>query len=247
MGDADALPDYVLDPNAVLNDKAAAWRHGAPPDYSKTRAFYEETKQMTHEAGSLPDLVSSLVKNWEIEASFKTSLDDWRTIDHSKYTFSLNGGPPQTGDHMLWVGTYNALLTSSAYYDPEHNDFSTSHKAFKRMMPTFAWEVLEVYSGPPVVIFKWRHWGYMKNDYVGYNNRGEKVTVKAHGGLIDIQGIVIAKVNSSLQLKKIDVWFDPMDMFRQIAREEKIEGENKEGVDAAGAAAGCPVLGHGSV
>ncbi|KAH2019194.1 hypothetical protein KXV43_003905 [Aspergillus fumigatus] len=153
MGDADALPDYVLDPNAVLNDKAAAWRHGAPPDYSKTRAFYEETKQMTHEAGSLPDLVSSLVKNWEIEASFKTSLDDWRTIDHSKYTFSLNGGPPQTGDHMLWVGTYNALLISSAYYDPEHNDFSTSHKAFKRMMPTFAWEVLEVYSGPPVILW----------------------------------------------------------------------------------------------
>lgn len=126
-------------------------------------------KQMTHEAGSLPDLVSNLVKNWEIEASFKTSLDDWRTIDHSKYTFSLNGGPPQTGDHMLQVGTYNALLTSSSYYDPEHNDFSTSHKAFKRMMPTFAWEVLEVYSGPPVVIFKWRHWGYMKNDYIGYN------------------------------------------------------------------------------
>jgi hypothetical protein len=43
MGDADALPDYVLDPNAVLNDKDAAWRHGAPPDYSKTRVFYEES------------------------------------------------------------------------------------------------------------------------------------------------------------------------------------------------------------
>lgn len=78
------------------------------------------------------------------------------------------------------------------------------------------------------------------------SSRGEKVTVKAHGGLIDIQGIVIAKVNSSLQLEKIDVWFDPMDMFRQIAREEKIECENKEGVDAAGAAAGCPVMGHRS-
>lgn len=37
------------------------------------------------------------------------------------------------------------------------------------MMPTFAWEVLDVYSGPPVVAFKWRHWGTMKNDYVGLN------------------------------------------------------------------------------
>jgi hypothetical protein len=207
MGDADALPDYVLDPNAVLNDKDAAWRHGAPPDYSKTRAFYEEStqtpkvqlmdpykrltilspaKQMTHAAGSLPDLVSNLVKNWEIEASFKTSLDDWRTIDHSKYTFSLNGGLPQTGDHMLRVGTYNALLTSSSYYDPEHNDFSTSHKAFKRMMPTFAWEVLEVYSGPPVVIFKWRHWGYMANDYVGYNKYASKFLDKGRWILIHV-------------------------------------------------------------
>lgn len=37
------------------------------------------------------------------------------------------------------------------------------------MMPTFAWEVLEVYSGPPRVAFRWRHWGSMKNDYVGFN------------------------------------------------------------------------------
>lgn len=26
-------------------------------------------------------------------------------------------------------------------------DFDQSHKTFKRMMPTFAWEVIEVYSG----------------------------------------------------------------------------------------------------
>jgi hypothetical protein len=124
---------------------------------------------MTHEHGSLPFLVENLVKNWEIEASFKTELADWRTIDHSCYKFALNGGPAQTGDHMLRVGTYNALLTASQYYDPAHNDFEISHKAFKRMMPTFAWEVLEVYSGPPVVAFRWRHWGEMKNDYAAYN------------------------------------------------------------------------------
>ncbi|KAE8154051.1 hypothetical protein BDV25DRAFT_136196 [Aspergillus avenaceus] len=238
MGDKTGLPDYVLDSNAVLKDKDAAWRYGHPPDYAKTRAFYEGSKTMKHEAGSLPDLVEKLVKNWEIEASFKTSLDDWRTIDRTKYTFSLNGGKPQTGEHMLQVGTYNALLTSSSYYDPAHNDFETSHKAFKRMMPTFAWEVTEVYSGPPVVIFKWRHWGYMANDYVGFNDRGDKIRIKAHGGLIDIQGIVIAKVNDKLELESIDVWFDPMDMFRQIARQDK-QGT----IEAASVTGGCPFAG----
>lgn len=40
------LPDYVLDPDAVLKDTTAAWRHGNAPDYSKTRAFYEKSTSL---------------------------------------------------------------------------------------------------------------------------------------------------------------------------------------------------------
>ncbi|EON68802.1 hypothetical protein W97_08060 [Coniosporium apollinis CBS 100218] len=214
---APGLPDYVLDPNAVLKDTEVKWRYGRAPDYSKTRTVFEETKKMSHEAGSLPDLVENLVKNWEIEASFKPELADWRTVDHDNYTFAINGGPPQSAEHMLKVGTYNAIIAPNEYYSPENSDFASSHKTFKRMMPTFAWEVIEVYSGPPVVAFKWRHWGTMKNDYVGFNDKGEKVTAKAHGGSIDIEGVTIAQVNDKLQVQKLETWFDPLEMFRQIA------------------------------
>ena len=124
---------------------------------------------MTHEAASLPSLVENLVKNWEVEASFKPNLKDWRTIDHANYSFAINGGPPQTAEHMLKVGTYNAIIAPNEFYSPTNSDFASSHKTFKRMMPTFAWEVIEVYSGPPTVAFRWRHWGQMKNDYVGFN------------------------------------------------------------------------------
>jgi hypothetical protein len=141
----------------------------ATSHHARTKANPGTGKKMSHEAGSLPDLVEKLVKNWEVEASFKTNLQEWRTVDPSKYTFSVNGGPPQTGDHMLKVGTYNAIIEANEHYCPMHNDFEASHKTFKRMMPTFAWEVLEVYSGPPVVAFRWRHWGEMKNDYSGLN------------------------------------------------------------------------------
>lgn len=187
---APALPDYVLDENAVLKDVIDSWRHGRAPDYSRTRKVYAESlstpftvyppllsasidnhtaKKASHTAGSLPDLVEKLVKNWEIEASYKTSLSDWRTIDVSSYTFSVNGGPPQSGEHMLQVGTYNAIIEPNEFYCPFHSSFDGSHKTFKRMMPTFAWEVLEVFSGPPTVTFRWRHWGTMKEDYVGTN------------------------------------------------------------------------------
>lgn len=126
-------------------------------------------KKANHTAGSLPDLVEKLVKNWEIEASYKMELKDWRTVDVSDYSFSVNGGPAQTGQHMLNVGTYNAIIEPNEYYCPMHSSFDASHKSFKRMMPTFAWEVLEVFSGPPQVSFRWRHWGTMKEDYVGFN------------------------------------------------------------------------------
>jgi hypothetical protein len=200
--EAPGLPDYLLNPNAVLGDESAKWRYGKAPDYSNTRKVYEESmsslvqlwikewtiwseltycwyiripvnstlaKTKTHEAASLPNLVENLVKNWEVEASFKPRIEDWRTIDRPNYTFAINGGPPQSAEHMLKVGTYNAIIAPNDYYSPENSDFDSSHKTFKRMMPTFAWEVLEVYSGPPVVAFKWRHWGVMKNDYVGFN------------------------------------------------------------------------------
>ncbi|KAK0103380.1 hypothetical protein ONS95_005406 [Cadophora gregata] len=211
------LPDYLLDPNATLKDDSAKWRYGQAPDYTNTRKIYEQTKTQNHTAASLPNLVENLVKNWEVEASFKPDISDWRTIDHANYTFSINGGLPQSAEHMLKVGTYNAIITSNEFYDPEKSDFASSHKTFKRMMPTFAWEVLEVYSGPPVVAFKWRHWGTMKNDYVGVNDKDEKVTVKAHGGAIDIQGITVAKVDDKVRLQSVETWFDPMEMFRQIA------------------------------
>ncbi|KAK3304778.1 uncharacterized protein B0T15DRAFT_537571 [Chaetomium strumarium] len=230
---APVLPDYVLDEDAVLKDTDVRWRYGRAPDYSKTRKMYSETKRCSHQAGSLPDLVEKLVKNWEIEASHKTDLADWRTIESpSSYTFSVNGGPPQTAEHMLTVGTYNAVIGSgNEYYCPMRSSFDDSHKTFKRMMPSFAWEVLEVYSGPPKVAFRWRHWGVMKEDYTGVNSKGEKVTIKAHGGPIEIEGVTVGEVNDQLQLRKVDVFFDPMQLFRQMVPDGEM-GVIKRTVDA---------------
>ena len=44
MTETQNIPDYVLDPNAVLHDTDAAWRYGKPPDYTKTRDYYERSK-----------------------------------------------------------------------------------------------------------------------------------------------------------------------------------------------------------
>lgn len=54
------------------------------------------------------------------------------------------------------------------------------------------------------------------------------MTAKAHGGVIDIQGVTVATVNEKLQLQSVRTWFDPLDMFRQIAPEGVVK---KEAVD----------------
>jgi hypothetical protein len=43
------------------------------------------------------------------------------------------------------------------------------------------------------------------------------VTAKAHGGAIDITGITIATVDDAVRLQEVNTYFDPMEMFRQIA------------------------------
>jgi len=60
---------------------------------------------------------------------------------------------------MIKIGTYNALIGESEYYAASRiMDSVDSHKVFRGCLRSgFAWECLDVYSGPPRVAFKWRH------------------------------------------------------------------------------------------
>ena len=48
-------------------------------------------------------------------------------------------------------------------------------------------------------------------------SKGEKITAKAHGGSIDVEGVTVATVDDKVRLQKVETWFDPLEMFRQIA------------------------------
>jgi len=42
QGDGPAIPNYMLDPNAVLRDENITWRFGKVPDYSAANASYQK-------------------------------------------------------------------------------------------------------------------------------------------------------------------------------------------------------------
>jgi hypothetical protein len=37
-----SIPDFMLDPNAVLNDKDHEWRYNIIPDYTKANKYFDE-------------------------------------------------------------------------------------------------------------------------------------------------------------------------------------------------------------
>lgn len=41
----DKFPDFMTNPNAVLNDKEHEWRYGIIPDYSKANAAFDKGKK----------------------------------------------------------------------------------------------------------------------------------------------------------------------------------------------------------
>lgn len=59
-------------------------------------------------------------------------------------------------------------------------------------------------------------------------SKGEKITAKAHNGPIDIEGVTVAQVDDQVRLQKVETWFDPLEMFRQIAPNGIVNKEARE-------------------
>lgn len=166
--------------------------------------------------GSIEQTVQNAVKSWEMELSHKTCLKDFKTINPEKFKLIVNGiafitisgfcNSPfliwvlsytgrrgLSGEETLELGSYNAMLKNSLpeefqYYKADKETFESSHNAFRSAFPRgFAWEVIGVYSEPPVIAYKFRHWGYFEGPFQGHAPTGE---------MVEFCGIGIMKVDS---------------------------------------------------
>ncbi|KAL5997808.1 hypothetical protein ACLOJK_008740 [Asimina triloba] len=145
-----------------------------------------------------------------MELSHKIRLQDFKTINPLKFKFIVNGREALSGEETLKLGSYNALLQNSLpeefqYYKAKEESFESSHAVFRTCFPRgFAWEVLEVYSGPPVIVFKYRRWGFMEGPFKGHDPTGEKV---------EFSGLAVLKVDESLRAEEVEIYYDPGELF----------------------------------
>ncbi|CBI19976.3 pathogen-related protein [Vitis vinifera] len=209
------------------------WRYGAPPNYEVVHKLFEEGRTKIWPAGSLEEKVQNLVKTWEMEMFHKVNLDDYKTTDPKKYTFSLNGREPMNYEEIMKNGGYNPLLQTSLpeklrVYNPADETAQSAHLAFTTTFPRgFALEILHVYSGPPVIVYKFRHWGFMEGPFKGHAPTGE---------MVEFFGMAVFELDEHMKIVKVEFFYDSGELLGGLVKGPTLDSTTY------GASAGCPVL-----
>jgi len=225
------IRDYEPLPTSV-------WRWGKP-NYAGVNKTYFQHRTMVHAEGSLESVVTKIVKNWQVESHHIADIHQWQTMDISKFKAALNGGCPCSAQLLADVGHSNMLLGETKNYSAAGNSFETSNKVFGAAFPEgFAWEVLEVFSGPPTVSFKWRHFGKYNGTFT--DKAGKQY--KGDGDMFNLIGLCLARVNEELKLESLDIYYNPEDMIVPLVTKTdksfRAVGED-EADSKAGPVSGC--------
>ncbi|MEM7580060.1 MAG: SnoaL-like polyketide cyclase [Mastigocoleus sp.] len=209
------LPLWVRDRDEVISQSVeASWRYDVPPDYSESKAGLAAESLCNHVEGSLENLVQNLVRTFEMEVSFKSNPQEWLSVVSDKFRMSSNGGKDFTAADVSQQGTYNLFMGDTPDYRASEETFESSGKLFRTAFPKgFLWEILEVYSGPPNVTFKWRHWGTFNGSYKDYSPTGE---------IVEIIGMSLAIVTEDLKIIRVEHYFDNAEFLAKLTTNGKL-------------------------
>ncbi|CAL4950794.1 unnamed protein product [Urochloa decumbens] len=213
------------------SEKDTVWRHGAPPNYDVVNKLFEDERTHVWPEGSQEEKVQRLLKTWEMELVHKVRTQDQKTVNSAKYSASTNGMKPLTRAEVMAIGGYNNFLRTKLppehrIFDPDQETPDTAMDTFLTAFPRgFAIEVLEVYSGPPKVAFKFRHWGYMEGPFKGH---------PPHGQRVEFVGVCIFHVDEEMKVEKSEYFYERGNFLASFL--------SPPDAAASGSGSGCPVM-----
>ncbi|GER47858.1 pathogenesis-related family protein [Striga asiatica] len=227
---------------AYLNEddvKNINWRFGSPPSYDVVNKLFEEGRTKIWAPGSLEEKVQNIVKTWEMEMFHKVDFDDLKSVDPVKYRFSLNGRKLQSLEEKRKVGGgYNSLLQTSLpekfrCFNPDEETVDSAHRAFTTAFPRgFALEIVEVYTGPPVIVYKFRHWGFMEGPFKGHLPTGK---------MVEFFGMAVFEVDENSKIVKVEFFYDRGELLGALVKGPTSDREVKTTNDELSSSS-CPFL-----
>ncbi|CAI9115659.1 OLC1v1016628C11 [Oldenlandia corymbosa var. corymbosa] len=194
--------------------KNTTWKFG-PPNYDAVNKLFEEGRAQEWPVGSLEEKLQRLLFSFEMELVHKANPDECKSVDTKKFLLSVNGRKDVTWEEIAKRGgSYNVFLETKLpekfrVYDPEKETAESALKIFMAAFPRgFAGEILEVYSGPPVMAFKYRHWAYMEGPFKEY---------PATGRLVEFFGVVTLTVDEKTnKLVRMNTYLDPGQFYEGL-------------------------------
>lgn len=100
------------------------------------------------------------------------------------------------------------FLGNSEFYSKDYINASTADRTFRTALTSgFALEVLKVYSPPPRVTFKFRHWGHMTGPLRCPMRNGTWLDAPPHGGRIEFFGHTALQLNEKYQVMSVENTF----------------------------------------
>ncbi|XP_064599519.1 uncharacterized protein LOC135466047 [Liolophura sinensis] len=201
---------------SYMDDPNIQWKTGKP-DYSAVNEKYLKERTKHHKLDSMEKFVENLVKSWEMESTHKINPKDWQTVDRENFTVRANGGYVGSLQDNIDIGNYNIMLMQSPLFDGTIPRQKSVDLFFNAFPGGFAWELLELFSGPPVVTFTWRHWARWEGEFMGNEPTGEE---------IEMFGSTVARTNEDGKIRSVEVFFDPNVMLGKLMKFDitKVEG-----------------------
>ncbi|KAG0537063.1 hypothetical protein BDA96_03G115600 [Sorghum bicolor] len=218
------------------SERNTVWRYGGPPNYDTVNKLFEEERTHVWAEGSLEEKVQRLLKSWEMELVHKARPEDQKTVSSERYTTSTNGMSALTRAEVMAIGGYNNFLRTKLppehrIYDPDSESPESAMDTFKTAFPRgFAIEVLDVYSGPPKIAFKFRHWGYMEGPFKGH---------PPHGHRVEFIGVCIFHVDEEMKVEKSEYFYERGNFLASFLSAPAADAAPGSG------SSGCPVM-HGN-
>ncbi|KAH6759130.1 hypothetical protein C2S51_019365 [Perilla frutescens var. frutescens] len=164
----------------------------------------------------MEEKVQNLVKTWEMEMFHKLDFGDYKTVDPDKYRFSLNGRKALSLQEKWKLGGgYNSLLQTSLpekfrCFNPAEETVDTAHRAFTTAFPRgFALEILEVFSGPPLIVYKFRHWGFMEGPFKGNPPTAE---------MVEFFGMSIFELDEHSKIVRVEFFYDRGELLGALVK-----------------------------
>ena len=75
---------------SYITGEDCKWRYGSKPDYTLADYQFLQGKTQNHAEGSLEKIVEDLVKTWEMEATHKPNVNEWKTTDQQEGVYHIS-------------------------------------------------------------------------------------------------------------------------------------------------------------